>query len=355
MKLSVQAIWHRKDFTLDFHGELPLQGVTALFGRSGCGKTSLLRIIAGLDKVPGATVSFMDQVWQAERSFVPTEQRRIGLVFQEHSLLPHLSAEDNLLFGYKRTPAAERRLQPGEVIDMLDIGKLLSRSIDQLSGGQRQRISLGRALLSSPRLLLLDEPLAALDTQSKREIMPFLSRLAQQAGVPMILVTHAPDEVQRLADHVVFMQQGKAQPAVSLQAAMARADSPLFADAGAASVLHGRLSPSDAEGCADFSNGAVHLRVYSNAPQSEEQARLRILARDVSIALDDPLRISTQNHLPATVRALHAHDRGHILVDTELADGQHLLAELSAASVQRLALQPGDRIWALIKTVALMV
>ncbi|HRJ24667.1 MAG TPA: molybdenum ABC transporter ATP-binding protein, partial [Thauera sp.] len=237
--LSVRALLQRTGFTLDIDAALPLAGVTALFGRSGCGKTSLLRVIAGLDRAAGAEVRFGDALWQYGRHFVPLHRRRIGLVFQEHSLLPHLGVRDNLLYGYRRTPPAERRLHLQEVVDMLDIGELLDRSIDRLSGGQRQRVSLGRALLTSPRLMLLDEPLSALDTATKREIMPFLSRLAAEAGMPIVMVSHAPDEVERLADRVVFMHAGRIERIETLRQALARADSPLFADAGAVSVLEG--------------------------------------------------------------------------------------------------------------------
>lgn len=228
--LAIKARLSRRDFTLEVAHEFSLQGVTALFGRSGCGKTTLLRIMAGLERVAGAMVRFGDTVWQDEARFVPLHQRRIGLVFQEHSLLPHLSARGNLEYGYRRTPRAERRLEPAAVTAMLEIGDLLERPIDQLSGGQRQRISLGRALLTSPRLLLLDEPLSALDTQTKGEIMPFLSRLAASSGVPIIMVSHAPDEVTQLADQVVFMRQGRIEASESLAVARARPGSLLCLD-----------------------------------------------------------------------------------------------------------------------------
>ncbi|MBU2097872.1 MAG: ATP-binding cassette domain-containing protein, partial [Gammaproteobacteria bacterium] len=201
--LQIKVRLQRGDFTLNVDAQWPAAGVTALFGRSGCGKTTLLRVIAGLEKASAAQVSFADEAWQTADAFLPIEKRRIGLVFQEASLLPHLSVMDNLLYGYKRTPAAWRRMQPAAVIAMLGLDNVLDRRVDQLSGGQAQRVALGRALLASPQLLLLDEPLAALDTQTKREIMPFLSRLARESHVPIVLITHSPDEVQRLADRVV--------------------------------------------------------------------------------------------------------------------------------------------------------
>ena len=229
MNLAVEAQLRRGTFTLDVAMDLPLEGVTALFGRSGCGKTTLLRVIAGLERPAGGMVRFGREVWQAQRRFAPLHRRRVGLVFQEHSLLPHLSARENLLYGYQRTPRVLRRLHLPEVTSMLEIGDLLERPIDRLSGGERQRVSLGRALLSNPQLLLLDEPLSALDSQTKREIMPFLSRLGAEAGVPIVMVTHAAEEVERLADRVVFMHDGRIERIESLHEALARADSPLFA------------------------------------------------------------------------------------------------------------------------------
>ncbi|WP_449192196.1 molybdenum ABC transporter ATP-binding protein [Thauera sp.] len=375
--LSVRALLQRTGFTLDIDAALPLAGVTALFGRSGCGKTSLLRVIAGLDRAAGAEVRFGDALWQYGRHFVPLHRRRIGLVFQEHSLLPHLGVRDNLLYGYRRTPPAERRLHLQEVVDMLDIGELLDRSIDRLSGGQRQRVSLGRALLTSPRLMLLDEPLSALDSATKREIMPFLSRLAAEAGMPIVMVSHAPDEVERLADRVVFMHAGRIERIETLRQALARADSPLFADAGAVSVLEGLPGAVGPQGLRAFGPEAARLWLSAGgtvagegqadeafavqppaagtaAPSPRRLQRLRILARDVSLALDDPTRISIQNHLRVTIERIDTHAPGRALVSCRMADGQLLLAEVTPWSVAQLGLAPGQQVYALIKSVALL-
>jgi molybdate transport system ATP-binding protein len=356
MTLHIQArLRHGDDFELKVDSELPLEGVTALFGRSGCGKTTLLRIIAGLERVPGARVRFGDQHWQQGRRFVPLHKRRIGLVFQEHSLLPHLSARENLLYGYRRTPDALRRLHPPEVIAMLGIDELLDRRIDQLSGGQRQRISLGRALLISPQLLLLDEPLAALDTQTKREIMPFLSRMAVESAVPIIMVSHAPDEVERLADRVAFLHHGKIERIESLHQALARPDSPLFDDEGAISVLEGSVGAADDDGLQPFGPPEARLWVYgANQTTGECARRLRILARDVSLALGDPHDISIQNHLPVTIERIDPPRNNRIVVACRTADQQLLLAEVTPRAVSQLGLVAGQRIYALIKSVALL-
>ena len=354
MTLQVRAHWRRDAFELDVDCRLPLEGVTALFGRSGCGKTSLLRVIAGLERLRGAEVRLGDLVWQHDRQFVPLHRRRIGLVFQEHSLLPHLSVRDNLLYGYTRTPAAERRLHLDEVAAMLGIEGLLTRAIDQLSGGQRQRVSLGRALLTSPRLLLLDEPLSALDTQTKREIMPFLSRLASEAGVPIIMISHAPDEVERLADRVVFMREGRIERIETLREALARPDSPLFDEDGPASVLEGTLQAPADNGLRPFVTPAARLWLVGTAHRPAGHARLRILARDVALALDPPERMSVLNQLPVTIVRIDPPADGRVTVACALGDGQALLAQITAWSAQTLALAPGAQVFALIKSVALI-
>lgn len=354
MSLHIAVNWPRGDFVLQCQLELETRGVTALFGRSGCGKTSLLRVIAGLERVAGARVEFRGVDWQSEGHFVRPEQRRIGLVFQEHSLLPHLNVESNLLYGWRRVPPEQRRIVLNDVLELLEIGNLLDRRIDQLSGGQRQRIALGRALLRSPDLLLLDEPLAALDTQAKREILPFLDRLARETGVPMLLVTHAPEEVQRLADRVVFLRDGQVDEICSLQQAMTRPDSPLFADEGPASILQGALSDIETHDSQIFeSPGGV--RLYLQAVSADKvSTRVRIKARDVSLALDDPARISIRNHLPVTIERLDELAGQRVLVSTRLKDGQALLSEITPWSAQQLQLRPGLSVWALIKSVALI-
>jgi molybdate transport system ATP-binding protein len=240
------------------------------------------------------------------------------------------------------------------VVDMLGLETLLQRDVAQLSGGQRQRVALGRALLSSPQLLLLDEPLAALDTQTKREIMPFLSKLAQQSGVPVVLISHAPDEVQRLADRVVFMHNGAITAIEDLQQALARPDSPLFDDEGPASVLEGELSQPDEHGMRLFGQQHSRLRVQTSAVEEQGRIRLRVLARDVSVALDDPARISIQNHLKVVIRQLHELPGHRLLLSTSLRDGQTLLIEITPWSAQQLDLQPGQEVYALIKSVALI-
>ena len=195
-------------FTLDVDLRFPSRGVTALFGHSGSGKTSLLRLIAGLARAPGR-LSVNGETWQDENSFLPTHRRALGYVFQEASLFPHLSVRANLEYGMKRVPPAERTMHWDEVIGWLRLASLLKQQPHQLSGGQRQRVAIGRALLSSPRLLLMDEPLAALDANARAEILPLLDQLHRELAIPMLYVSHSADEVARLADHLVCLDAGR--------------------------------------------------------------------------------------------------------------------------------------------------
>ncbi|HEY7776554.1 MAG TPA: TOBE domain-containing protein, partial [Kineobactrum sp.] len=241
-----------------------------------------------------------------------------------------------------------------EVAEMLGITPLLERPVDQLSGGERQRVSLGRALLCSPQLLLLDEPLSALDTRSRREIMPFLARMAEQSSVPIIMVSHAPDEVTRLADRVAFMRAGSIERIETLHATLARPDSPLFEDAGATSLLEGELGPVNRYGLRSLGPSSAQLWVHSDQPAGK-RLRLRVLARDVSLALELPQQISIQNQLAVTIASITRLDQQRCLVACHMADGQLLLAEVTPWSVERLALRPGLALFALIKSVALLL
>ena len=199
----------RENFTLDVDLHLPDRGITALFGPSGCGKTTLLRAIAGLERAPGGRLVVSGEPWQDADIFIPPHRRALGYVFQETCLFPHLSVRRNLEYGMKRVPENERTLHWDEVIDWLGLAPLIRQQPHQLSGGQRQRVAIGRALLSSPRLLLMDEPLAALDASARAEILPYLDQLHQRLAIPVLYVSHAVEEVARLADHLLCLEAGR--------------------------------------------------------------------------------------------------------------------------------------------------
>ncbi|HEX6725893.1 MAG TPA: molybdenum ABC transporter ATP-binding protein, partial [Nitrospira sp.] len=198
-------------FHLNVDVDVPMSGITAIFGPSGSGKTTLLRCLAGLERAPNGFMQFGTDVWQDEKIglCLPLHKRPVGYVFQEPRLFPHYNVRANLLYGYKRVPVEERRIAIEQVVEILGIGNLLERRIHKLSGGEQQRVAIGRALLTSPKLLLLDEPLASLDIQRKQELLPFIHRLHKELSIPVIYVSHAINEILQLADLVVLIKEGK--------------------------------------------------------------------------------------------------------------------------------------------------
>jgi len=346
----------RGAFRLDVDLDLPQRGISALFGHSGSGKTTILRAIAGLERAPGGYVALGGEVWQddARGVFVPVHKRALGYVFQEASLFPHLSVRANLEFGRKRVPAHERRFALEPVTELLGIGALLERRPDGLSGGERQRVAIARALLASPRLLLMDEPLAALDLRRKLEILPYLERMHAELAIPIVYVSHAPDEVARLADHLVLLDDGEAVASGPLTETLARVDlPPSFAD-DAGVVLDTRLAghEEDALSRLEFAGGALFVGRRREAIGTH--LRCRIHARDVSLALSQPQGSSIVNRLPAVVTAVAATETpGHVLVQLRIGSSP-LLARITARSRRELGIEPGLRLWAQIKGVALL-
>jgi molybdate transport system ATP-binding protein len=346
----------RGEFLLDVDLTLPQQGISALFGHSGSGKTTILRAIAGLERAPGGYIALGDDVWQddAQGIFVPTHKRPLGVVFQEASLFAHLDVRNNLDFGRKRVPAAQRRFEIGPVAELLGIGHLLERRPAGLSGGERQRVAIARALLASPQLLLMDEPLAALDLRRKQEILPYLERLHDELAIPIVYVSHAPDEVARLADHLVLMDAGQAVASGPLGETLARVDlPPAFAD-DAGVVLDTVLAGHEDDGLSrlDFAGGTLYVGERDEAPGT--RLRCRIHARDVSLALERPQGTSIVNLLPATVSAVAATDTpGHVLVQLHVGPSP-LLARITERSRRELAIAPGRQLWAQVKGVALL-
>jgi molybdate transport system ATP-binding protein len=354
--LRVRLRLDRGAFQLDVDLDLPQRGISALFGHSGSGKTTVLRAIAGLERAPGGVVALGDDVWQddARGVFVPVHKRAIGYVFQEASLFPHLSVRANLEFGRKRVPVHERRFALEPVTALLGIAGLLERRPDGLSGGERQRVAIARALLASPRLLLMDEPLAALDLRRKLEILPYLERMHAELAIPIVYVSHSPDEVARLADHLVLLDDGKAVASGPLTETLARVDlPPSFAD-DAGVVLETILAghEEDALSRLEFAGGVLFVGRRREAVGTH--LRCRIHARDVSLALDRPQGTSIVNRLPAVVTAVAATDTpGHVLVQLRMGDSP-LLARITERSRRELGIAPGLRLWAQIKGVALL-
>jgi molybdate transport system ATP-binding protein len=344
-------------FTLAADLSLPGEGVTALFGPSGSGKTSLLRCLAGLQRAAQGRLVINGETWQDEsrRHFVPPHRRPLGYVFQDANLFPHLDVRGNLEFGRRRVPAAARRVSWEQAIGLLGIGHLLARGPERLSGGERQRVAIARALLCSPRLLLLDEPLASLDSARKKEVLPYLERLHEGLSIPMIYVSHAADEVARLADHLVVMDGGRVLASGPLAETLARLDLPIRLGNDAGVVLAGTVAERDERfhlARVALGTGSVWVRDPGLAPG--HRARVRILARDVSVALRPAQDTSIQNMLAASVESF-GDDEHPALVLVRLVSGSDvLLARLTRRSADRLALEPGMPVVAQIKAVALL-
>ena len=341
-------------FTLDIDLTLPGNGVTALFGHSGSGKTTLLRCLAGLERAHQGRVVFKGQTWQDETTWRPPHQRPIGYVFQEASLFAHLNVLDNLRFGQKRS-GSSGRVSLDAAIELLGIGHLLARKPDALSGGERQRVGIARALAVGPEILLMDEPLAALDLKRKQEILPYLERLHDELDIPVIYVSHSPDEVARLADHIVAMDGGRVIAHGPLAETLARIDLPIRLGEDAGVVLEACIGAIDDEwhlARVDFPGGSLWTR--DNGLPAGRRVRVRVLARDVSLAIGDTGPSSIQNCLDGRVESVAADDHpGLLLVRVAVGDSM-LVARLTRRSADQLGIAPDLPVRVQVKSVALM-
>ncbi|MDF2643131.1 MAG: modC [Pseudomonas sp.] len=347
------------DFRLDVDLSLPGSGVTALFGPSGSGKTSCLRCIAGLEKAPHAVIRIKGETWQDtdRKIFVAPHKRSIGYVFQEASLFTHLSVAGNLAFGLERTPQHKRHLQLSQAAELLGIDHLLQRRVETLSGGERQRVGIARALLTSPQLLLLDEPLSALDAKRKGEILPYLERLHRELDIPMLYVSHAQDEVARLADHLVLLEHGKVLASGPISETLARLDLPMAMEDDAGVTIEGIATGYDDHYrllSLALPRSDLTMRVAHPAIETGKSLRIKVQARDVSLNLVADEYSSILNRLPATVVSHLAADNGaHAMVRLD-AGGTPLLARITRFSFDQLNIHPGQRLWAQIKAAAVL-
>jgi molybdate transport system ATP-binding protein len=352
-------------FSIDFPGfslgvdlRLPGSGVTALFGPSGSGKTTCLRAIAGLERPPGGYLSVNGEVWQddAKRLFVPTHRRPLGYVFQEPSLFPHLSVRSNLEYGLKRAARTGEGDGLERTAEILGITPLLDRGPQKLSGGERQRVAIARALLTRPRLLLLDEPLASLDLKRRHEILPYLERLHDELEIPSIYVSHMPDEVARLADHLVLLERGSVIASGPLQETLARLDLPATFTDDAGVFIEARIAGHnevDELTRLDFAGGTIYVP-RRRPPTAAGKVRCRIEARDVSLTLQKQAGTSILNIIPAIVVDMAPTEHAaQVLVRLDAA-GTPLLARITQRSWNTLGLAPGSRVWAQVKTVVLI-
>ena len=358
--LTLQTRLVRGAFTLDLDLTLPGRGLTALFGASGSGKTTCLRVLAGLEPAASGRLSVGGELWQDSTRglFVPPHQRALGYVFQEASLFDHLSVQDNIRFGYRRTPAAQRRYGWDHGLELLGIGHLLRRRPQDLSGGERQRVAIARALATSPRVLLMDEPLAALDAPRKAEILPWLEQLHQKLDIPVVYVTHSADEVARLADHLVLLEQGRVMAQGPVLELMTRADLPLAHGDSAGALVEAVTCglQSDSDLCELRFDGGTLLLPQTRATPLPDRTpvRVRIQARDVSLSLVQPEQTSVLNCLPATVADVSEDGPGQVLVGLRLGQETRLLSRISRLSCERLGIAPGLPVFAQIKGVAMV-
>lgn len=331
-------------------------GIVAFFGRSGAGKTSLVNMLAGLVQPERGRIAVNGEVlFESARGIdLPPERRRLGYVFQDGRLFPHLSVRRNLLYGYARAPAGERRINLDRVVDLLGLGDLLARRPNRLSGGEKQRVALGRALLANPRLLLMDEPLAALDQPRKEEVLPFIERLRDTLAIPIVYVSHSMAEIVRLADTLVLVSDGRIEAVGAVEDLTSRLElRPLTGRYEAGAVVPARVARQDERyGLTELSFVGGVLRVPRVAVPVGTELRLRVRARDVSLALQPPKEISVLNILPCKVDAIGEEEGAQ--VDLRLdAGGAPLWARITRRSLEQLGLVPGAQVFALVKAIAI--
>lgn len=353
--LSVEVGKRLGRFQLQARFQAAPAGVTALFGTSGAGKSALLSMIAGTLRPDAGRIALGSDVLfdSAAGLDLRPELRSLGWMTQEPRLFPHLSVRENLRYGLKRAGARPRRVEFDEAVEVLGIEPLLQRRPRDLSGGERQRVALGRALLSQPRLLMLDEPLSALDQARKAEILPLLERLPS-FGLPILYVTHSMTEVLRLADRLVVMSQGRVAAEGPLAAVLAGGDIPLLterADVGVA--IEATLAEHHTrQGLSRLSGDGFELLISQLTRPPGSRVRAIVLARDVMLAISRPQGVSARNLLPGTLESLSLRADSSVLARVRIGPAQTLLSTITPDAVQALGLRPGLEVWAVVKSVA---
>jgi len=356
LMLRVNIAKRRGTFVVKVAFDAPTPGIVALFGRSGCGKTTVVEILAGLLAPDQADVRLDDAVLvdTATRYSLPAERRRIGYVFQDARLFPHLDVRGNLRYGQRRAPAPPHAIGFDEVASLLGLAPLLDRRPNSLSGGERQRVALGRALLSQPRLLLLDEPLASLDAPRRAEVLPYLEALRDRLAIPMVYVSHQFDEVIRLANHVVLMDSGGVIAAGGIHEVSLRDE--LHAIVGAeavGAVLEGVITAVDAAGgLAQLQLGRGTLHLSAGDARVGGRARVQLLARDLILATQPAQGLSVRNSIAGVVQDIRddVHEAQLVTVDI---GGARVLARVTRDAVEALALRQGCPVWVLVKAVSM--
>lgn len=352
--LTARLSLKRTDFELDVNIFAPTNGVTAIFGPSGSGKTTLLRCIAGLEKGAQGSVIFNGHTWQGDNAFLPVHKRPIGYVFQEASLFEHMTAEGNLQYAIKRARKTAV-INKQQAVDLLGIGALLARYPEELSGGERQRVAIARALLVQPELLLMDEPLASLDAPRKAEILPYLERLKSELSLPILYVTHATEEIARLADDIVVMTSGKVLMQGSAEEVFSSLQFSHFQGEDTAAIIKGQVVQRDKQfHLCTVKSGDCLLQCRDMSYAIGDTVRVRILARDVSLTTTSPAKSSILNCFGGSVLEVQQ-DRhpGLVLVKVNVG-GNSIVSRISTKSAHELSIDVGAKVWAQIKSVAVI-
>jgi len=353
--LTVAATLSRGAWVLNAAFELPTPGVMALFGRSGCGKTTLVNIIAGLlnPDVGRLELDGVELLDSGRGLRVPAERRRIGYVFQDARLFPHLSVAGNLRYARKRSDGPAY-VDLDAAVQLLDLSDLMDRRTHQLSGGERQRVAIARALLSQPRLLLLDEPMAALDHARREELLPYLEALRDRLAIPMVYVTHRFDEVLRLATHLVLMEAGRvlAQGEIGHMSLDPHLRTLVGRDEVGAIIRGTVLGADSSSRLTRVRVGHGELNLQAPGLAAGTALRVQLLARDIIVSTQAPQYLSVRNSLAGTVKCIDDDDADSDLVTIDVG-GTDILARITKAATRELALRPGMRAWALVKSVSL--
>lgn len=343
------------DFHLDVDLHLPAVGVTALFGPSGCGKTSLLRQFSGLQRSADACITVQGVVWQDSMRFVPVHKRHLGFVSQSANLFPHLTVRQNLLYGKKRLAPQESMQQLDAVVELLGIAALLERKPRNLSGGEQQRVAIARALATSPTVLLMDEPLSALDLARKKEILPYLQNMQRELRIPILYVTHSPEEVAQLADHLVVLEKGKCVASGSIADVLTQVDLPISLGEEPCSIFDSAIEELDLKDqLCRLKVGTQDIWVRNHHFHTGTAVRVRIFARDVSLSNERSEDSSILNHLHARVEAITQDTHPAQALVHLRVDKMPLLARVTHRSLRQLDIRPGKSVWAHVKTMALL-
>ncbi len=354
MSVSVDIRLDKGGFDLQTTFDAPATGFTSIFGPSGCGKTTLLRVIAGLEPDAVGRVSVAGEVWQDASRRLPSHRRRVGFVFQQPVLFGHLDVRANLDYALRRCRTDGAGLSFDQVVELLGLGTLLSRRAPGLSGGERQRAAIAQALLSNPRLLLMDEPLSALDQVSRSVLLPYLDQMQRELAIPVLYVSHALDEVARLTEHMVLMEEGRVVTGGDINALLTRLDLPMAHGRNAEAVIRASVHvQDDIDQLTELQFSGGRLWVPRVDLPAGTMVRLRVRARDVSLALQPVSGTSVLNHLPVVVAEIDDDGPAQVMVSLRAGD-QILLTRVTRRSQRLLDIAPGRALYAQVKSVALI-